>query len=400
MLSFIQTFLSLLMHVNSFSAAGFHSVYCSSVEVSAYDKPPLDKTCYVQILETVWFKNMKIILILSIIVSSSTVCAGTAPKDKLFSFLNSTFYLKVIDQEGLPVEGIEVDIRHGANHWIGGGNIASEKGISDANGVIAIKVDGRQITFKRMQKDNFHILLPDILFEYYKTRSFQVPAQGDLWPKDFVRFSQSNPFIITAWRVDPKELKATCKNGFIRKIKLNADGRSYGVDILQSVRRQVVKESTPDRNLQVSFKREKVEPPTQISLIKLEIFKKRWQFEMTMRNGGLVEINSEELYQKIPPKFGYLNSWQLDNGAFKPRRNAYGGAQYEDQRHFFMKINDNQYARLSINFAPIGMHLNEIENSEITIDYSVDVNAVGYVRSFDSRRARLSRSRRNTCVNL
>jgi len=342
---------------------------------------------------------MKIILILSIIVSSSTVCAGAVPKDKLFSFFNSTFYMKVIDQEGLPVEGVEVDIRHGSNHWIGGGNIASEKGVSDANGVITIKVDGRQITLKRMQKDNYYILLPDILFEYYKTRSSGVPAQGDLWPADFERFSQSNPFIITAWRVDPKEKKATCKNGFIRKIKLNPDGRSYGIDILQSASRQVVKENTPDRNLQITMKREKIKPSSKLPSIKFEIFKKRWQFEIIMMNGGLIEINPKELYQKIPPKFGYLNSWKLDNDTFKSRNNAYSGAQYQDQRHFFLKINDNQYARLSINFAPIGMHLNEIENGEITIDYSVDVNAVGYVRSFNSQSGRPRLSHKNTCVN-
>ena len=174
------------------------------------------------------FKGMKIILLLSIIVSASTAYAGTAPKDKLFAFLYSTFYVKVIDQDGLPIEGVEVDIRHGSNYWVGGGNIAAEKGVSDVNGVIAIKVDGRQITFKRMQKDNFHILLPDILFEYYKTRSFQVPVQGDLWSEDFERFSQDNPFIITVWRVGPKEQKSKCKNGFIRKIKLNALGICYG----------------------------------------------------------------------------------------------------------------------------------------------------------------------------
>lgn len=30
------------MHVNSFSVIGFHSIYCPNVEVSAYDKQPLD----------------------------------------------------------------------------------------------------------------------------------------------------------------------------------------------------------------------------------------------------------------------------------------------------------------------------------------------------------------------
>lgn len=306
-------------------------------------------------------------------------CSDDVPRGKIVSFLYPTFYLKLIDQDGQPIEGVETDIVHGSNFFYGS-NTGRATYTSDSGGLIAIKVDSRQISFDRMAKEGYSINLPKILFEYYNTRSYRVPAQGDLWPADFEQYNEKvSPFIIKAWRIDDDERLAKCKNGLIKQF-LNADGRAYGVDLLKS-RNHIVVEGAQDRAIQIAFERENAAGFG--SQNRNEIFRQRWRFSINVANGGLKEIEPEALYKKRPPRSGYSEDWELTNASFRVRRNEYGGGGYEDDRHFYLKLDDNYYARLSIRFDPIGTDRDHFQNGAITLDYSVNVDGSGFVRGID-----------------
>lgn len=308
-------------------------------------------------------------------------CNDDAPRDKIHSFIYSTFYLKVIDQAGLPISGVETDITHGGNSFYFGSNSGWAKYISDSHGLIRIKVDSRQISIDRMAKDGYSINLPKILFDYYKTRSFRVPAQGDLWPTDFEMVSKKFPFIIRAWRIDENELEAKCKNGVLRK-SLNTDGESYGVDLFKSGK-EIMVEDASERSIQIEFNRRNTQRITSKGNHRDQIFNLDWNYSLTVANGGLLEIEPETLYKKTPPLSGYSEKWQLNNATFRTRSNEYGGSSQEDDRHFYLKINDEAYGRLSIRFKPVGTYRDDFRNGEIVLDYSVNTYGSRIVRGID-----------------
>lgn len=220
-------------------------------------------------------------------------CSNAAPRDKFFSFLYPAFYLKVIDQDGRPVSGVEADVTHGGNAFITGSNAGWARYVSDADGLIAIKVDSRQITFDRMAKAGYSIDLSKILFHFFQTRSYGVPAQSDLWPADFSEHTKEHPFVIRSWRVDEAELRAQCKNGVVRK-SLEPDGRPYGIDLFQRGKNLVL-ENAPARAMQIQFFRENSNLPASSGRIdRNHQFRKKWRYSLSLSNGGLQEVDSSE----------------------------------------------------------------------------------------------------------
>ncbi len=308
-------------------------------------------------------------------------CSNDVPREKIYSFLYSTFYLKVIDQHGQPVPDVETDVRHGGNSFLFGSNSGWAKYISDSDGMISIKVDSRQISFDRMARQGYSINLPKILFEYYKTRPYGMPGQGDLWQPDFEKYSKQSPFIISAWKIDKTELLAECKNGMARQL-LNTDGRIYEIDLLKSGRK-VVAEGTSASPVQIKFNRGNATRFSSSGNHRNEIFKLDWNYALTVTNGGLVEIKPESLYKKSPPLSGYSKSWRLTNATFQARSNEYGGSSQEDDRHFYLKLSDQTYARLSIRFKPVGRYRDNYRNGALVLDYSVNIDGSRIVRGVD-----------------
>ncbi len=325
-------------------------------------------------------------------------CSDSAPRDKLLP-LYPTFYMKTVDQDGLPVADAEIIVRHGGNSLFSKNSSGRVKYVSDTEGFISIKVDSRQISFDGISKPGYSINLPKILFEYYKTRTYAVPAQGDLWPVDWERFSRESPFIIPAWRIDDSERRAKCNNGYLRE-RLNADGRSYGIDLLKPSKEAVV-EGANERVIQISFNRENDENfNSKYRLNRKERFNQRWRYSISVANGGLKEILPEVLYKKLPPRLGYSKKWELENDTFHARSNVYGGSNSEDDRYFFVRLNDGYYARLSIRFKPGGSGRSDFQNGEIYLHYSVNISGSRYVRGIDNieRARRGARDQKESCV--
>jgi len=311
-------------------------------------------------------------------------CSDDAPRDKIHSFIYSTFYMKVIDQNGQPVSGVETEVTHGGRAFVYGSNSSGKtKYISDSNGIISIKVDSRQISIRKISKRGYSINLLKILFEYgcRQPRSYNCANQGELTNLDFKKFSKKSPFIISAWKINESELSAECMNGEIRTF-LNTDDRAYGVDLLKPVNEAMV-EGASERPIQIKFYRENIAQLPSNGNILRQIFKLDWNYSVTMTNGGLIEMKPESVYKKIPPLSGYSESWQLNNDSFRVRTNEYGGSSYEDDRHFYIKLNDETYARLSIRFKPVGWSRDDHQKGAITLDYSVNIDGSRIVRGID-----------------
>lgn len=343
-----------------------------------------------------------IIAIFALLIFTTIImdgCSDKAPGEKILSFVYPTFYIKVIDQDGQPVAGAETIISHGGNSFILGSNMGWARHISDSEGLISVKVDSRQISFRRFLKEGYNIHLVKILFDYYKTRSFRVPAQGDLWPSDFKKFGKKSPFIVKVWRIDKNEKLAKCWNGYKTQSLRNEE--SYGVNLLDH-NKDVVVQGYNEFPIQITYKREQANHPNLQKVFRRhEIFEQNWSYSITINNGGIVECNPEDIYKKRPLKSGYKKNWILDNNSFRPRSDAYGGSGFEDDRHFYLKFDNGYYARLSIRFEPIGSTNVDLSNGIVEFDYSVNTDGSTYVRGIDyvGRYSNRILDRNNSCVD-
>lgn len=340
-----------------------------------------------------------ILVLLTVITILMDGCSDKAPGKKIFSFVYPSFYMKVIDQNGQPVAGAETIISHGGNWDIFGSNMGEAKYISDFEGLISIKVDFRQISFWSFLKEGYNIHLAKILFDYYKSRSFSVPAQGDLWPSDFKKFSKKSPFLVNVWRIDTNERLAKCWNGYKRQLLLHEE--TYGVNLLDPSK-DVVIQGDLELPIQIRYKREQTNHPNLPKILsRREIFEQDWSYSIKISNGGIVECNPEDIYKKRPPQSGYKNYWILDNNSFHPRSDAYGGAGLEDDRHFYLKFDNGDYARFSVRFIPVGSTKVDLPNGIVEFDYSVNTNGSSYVRGIDyvGRYSNRILNRNNSCVD-
>ncbi len=327
-----------------------------------------------------------------------SACSDKAPKDKLLHLPHSTFHVKVIDQDGQPVSGVEATMMHGGNYYFGS-NIGMGEYVSDGNGMLFIEIDDRQITLKQIHKPGYRFNWGKTQFVFREGRSYPVPAQGDLWPVDMKQFNARHPFIIQAWRIDPAEQVASCINGRVFS-RLHADGRVYGLDFLRNGKNTLT-EGMTNAHISVSFSREHVDKLPRQDFLRNEIIQRTdWRYTLEVINGGIQEIKTGTLFKKKPPTSGYVKRWELDRHNFRPRYSEYGGASHEDDRHFYVKLGKQVYGRLSVRFKPMGSTRADHDNAEITIDYSINTEGSGYVQDADERQLQRNSKnyRNNSCT--
>ncbi len=190
---------------------------------------------------------------------------------------------------------------------------------------------------------------------------------------------------------------ANCKNGVVTK-SLNSDGRVYGIDLLKSSD-EVVVEGRSESPIHIGFYRESAKQLVSNGNRRKEIFNLDWNYSVIIANGDLIEIMPEILYKKTPPLSGYSDRWQLSNTSFRVRNNEFGGASHEDDRHFYLKLNNDVYARLSIRFKPVGSDHDDHQN-EGQLNYSVNMDGSHIVRSIDKSSIIKYRTKqkRNNCT--
>jgi len=85
---------------------------------------------------------------------------GTPPiqKDRLFSFLGTPFYIRVVDQSNTPVVGAKMVIVPGRNGYFDNTDpLALGDYFSDKDGFIEITTDGRGLYTKSLYAEGYHI---------------------------------------------------------------------------------------------------------------------------------------------------------------------------------------------------------------------------------------------------
>jgi len=313
--------------------------------------------------------------ILFLVLVSLLGCSNAAPGDRYLSFLYPTFYMKVVDQDNLPVQGVGLNIVYITNSWLDS-SIGPIKYTSDVNGIIPIKIDSRRISIKDVKKEGYRILWDEINYRYHKGRN------GYFWPENIKKFTREKPFLIPVWRKDNKEEQATCINGRISE-RLISDGRIYTINLPLGHQKYIGSKRNIGLDIQISFKRDAIKRTKQKLAIKIDGLQTKWQFNIHIPDGGIIEIDSKDVYQKSPPKSGYVSDWKLATNDFKSAGTAYQGYSYLDMRHFYVKTKDNIYARVSIIFAPIGVDYDGYEYGDVSIHYSLDIYGSGYVHGYE-----------------
>jgi len=196
------------------------------------------------------------------------------------------------------------------------------------------------------------------------------------------QFDKATPLLLPVWKVTNEQLIGECRSGY-KHNRLNAEGRPYGIDFLAS-KKLLIKKGATDRGLADPLYtrcESSKEVGNQLTLEREPLFGRNWASTITVAGGGIQEVNS--LYKQRPPDTGYADNWRVSNKTFRARIGTYGSAGYQDDGHFYLKLNAGHYARMSVRFDSIGSNRVDFKNGEITVNYSVnlggtrDVGALG-----------------------
>jgi len=320
-----------------------------------------------------------LLTIATVIYAFSQLVRNITPKDQLLSFIYPSFYIKLIDQHNNPIEGVKIDATHGQNYWIGS-NMSFGTYLSDKNGYVGIKKDGRGISIKKISASGYEIDYGLFLYNFEQSRQYNRPAEGDFLSEDLKHNSIEKPFLIKAWKIEKERNKAVFQDSY-RHYRLQPDRRLYSINLLNPTPKSLKEGESNAAQIIFRYFWDETTPFLSDRSI-IPIGNHSWEYQIIIPDGGIQE--SHDIYHLLAPENGYASSWKIDNHDFIPERGP-NGSPFSDVRHFYVKFEDGMYSRLTIRFSPCN-HESEkhLVYGIIELDYSINLSGTRFVNDFQS----------------
>lgn len=235
------------------------------------------------------------------------------------------FYGKVIDQFGNPVN--DATVIYSANSGYLAEGSGRNKIITNSSGSFEIiDVKGISLSIQKIEKEGYEFKrLESSSFYSYKRFTDSL-----LWNE----YTQDNPFVLKAWKVDhfPKIKKS--KLGPIPLYGFIPDGREYTLNFLLP-QNKIKNEGIVEGDITVTFQRTDE------------------QFTLILRgiDGGLQE--SSEIYMNFAPEFGYENEIQYTFNKSKSNRLV--------KKFYFVSRENKFYGRIEMTILPYFRNKSVIE---------------------------------------
>ncbi len=242
------------------------------------------------------------------------------------------FYGRVVDQSGVPIEGVEVAYSAAGAPFASG--TGEGKAITDANGIFntrGARGTTLHVSFKKTGYEFKNVDFADIKNE---ARPLQWSDYAD----------EDKPYIFKAWKT---EKYAQVKSEDKRYLSFVPNGPVYTVDF--SGEERVKWEGIREGDIRIAFTRNE----------------KDWKVQIDAVNGGIQESSDE--YMNLAPESGYQKSLTY-SGVAKDSFNVSRGISL-NKSMYFMSNNGKRYGSLHLEIIP---YYNEKE-SGIYTTYTVNL---------------------------
>jgi hypothetical protein len=248
------------------------------------------------------------------------------------------FVGRIIDQNGLPVQGASVEMAGGSNYLASGSGAFHVS--TDQDGFFTVeKAKGSSLALGSAKKAGYdiHVKVAD---EYPHFYNFKESDEALLWAD----YTREHPYVIKAYKV---EKYAQVKSENSRYLSFVPNGTLYSVDFSGGDR--VKWEGVRDGDIRVSFTRDD----------------KEWKVKIEGINGGVLEAADE--YMNMAPDSGYkssLNYFGNSLNKFNKSRSI-----ELNKSLYFMSNNGKRYGALNLKIIP---YFNE-EEAGIYTSYVINL---------------------------
>lgn len=351
-------------------------------------------------------------LLIGVVLGIYQYTINSTANEKWFSALYPSFHLKIIDQNGNPVEKARIIYTNGRNSWLFSKRSFGEI-YTPENGAVEFFLDGREFGIIGINREGYHI--------DYRPQLRQVGSDSGrvLSATNLKQFHDEKPLVIKAWKLDefPQSysvnLSAKLQNNEPQKINLmqninthclkrspilcrrrDKDTKRMG-EIRKEINRQVATgkpyqiRAYVGRDVEIysqlleeeANKKKKVKVDPDISgNIQFKISKINdendhrlsmgWSLSIHVPSGGIAETNDLYLYEA--PVEGYQPDWKIDIKRNFPDeyREGFHGGTYK----FYVMLNNGQYfGRLYVDIKPFNRDYSALR-FESFINKSGDTN--------------------------
>lgn len=245
------------------------------------------------------------------------------PKEKQFGIVfgaSIKFYGKVIDQEGVPVEGAKVKIGAADRFWTGGTDYFRE---SNAEGLFSIQeIKGAGI-YVSTEKEGYYRTEKSKGRFGYGMPSGQKPHDDPVDPAIFVLQKQGECEPLIHWRIP----KSTYGRSWVKV----PNGRSVSVDLKSGN----IGRNTP-HSILISQSNSRAEPENTRNPYD-------WNFEVKVPGGGIQLKNGKFNFQA--PENGYVETFSK---AFSKEAEDWADSFIKE---YFIRFADGTYARIHLDMS-------------------------------------------------
>lgn len=266
-----------------------------------------------------------------------------------------SFYGKVVDQYGQPVVDATLEVEGGGRLLTPGAGKARIR--TDAEGKFGVHMDGGSLIITNVLHPNIKFLFPNHLEAISDSGQGGVTFWGyqrmvggnePLWSD----YTEDNPYIFQAWRIEPDELVANLKSDR-DNFRVDCEGNTYSIDMLvppRSKKRLVLGGAEGQLRVRLTCKSDS---PKQVADV--------WSAELEVIDGGLLETNDRYMFKA--PESGYSPSYRMGTQVEGSSDSGAGRKKF-----YFMSNEGREYGSLIISIYPLP------SRPIVSIQYNINPN--------------------------
>lgn len=297
---------------------------------------------FLKILKHIILSALLIVVAIGAILFYVNYIKSSTADSKWFSFLYPSFFLKVVDQDGLPVSNALIKYSVGRNMMVYNDSAVGQT-YTNNDGLAEFNFDGRRFNVRDIYKSNYHI------DHYHQSKNMIDIRHGGFSEAQLLKYTKQAPLMFKAWKFKefPELIRGTgvirLDSGEIKKFSLS---KSRNAECLKSSAFSCagrIKRWEPDEKSDIQFEIKKLKNEHNPSL------SLGWSFHMQMQDGGIIE--TDDLYLYKAPINEYKPHWEIKHTRNSSRESIQG---FRGSKHkFYIKLNEGKlYGKLYVEILP------------------------------------------------
>ena len=276
------------------------------------------------------------------------------------------YYGKLVDQYGVPVEGVQIKARVMTGYLGGGGGLREV--ITNKKGEFAIKGSGSGVSFTQMLKPGYEIIP---IRQYPELEDVQGPSRKYVDLENHNKRKKQKVFV--AWKLEQQDLSTQFKHEtpFYYFV---SDSREYTVRLKGDSSPQKIP-GPAEGDLRIKFYRDDTKDKWR---------EKDWSYDIEVLTGAVVETN--DVYKRrVPAEADYVNTIRFERKDIAVKNYLGWQGVRSFRRHYYLQFDDGTSGRLSMEFKPQyhdDDRVRGLQAGAIKFDYSLNLGGGRSVQDF------------------